>query len=448
MSRIFFISSNTMTVPYPVYPLGMAMVASALDLAGHKVMQFDFLAEESSCYRLDTALRTFIPDIVGISLRNIDTVDSFTADTAWALASVKGLMEVVRKATGAPVVLGGAAFSIMPEDILAYLGADHGIVGDGVVLFNWLIEKIERGEQAPAIVRNDSGFHEEEMSFAPLWDKELVRYYTKKSGVVGLQTKRGCPNKCVYCTYPVIEGSHFRCREAGSVIEDILQLKTDHGISTISFTDSVFNDTHDFYLEIAEALLSRDVRIKWSAYFQPGRITRDNVGLLKRAGLYALEVGTDASSDTTLEGLDKPFCFDDVVHFNEACVNEEMPCVHYIMFGGPGETQETIEEGLRNIASLDKCVVIAFSGIRVFPGTQLHAISVKDGIMASQDTLLKPVFYYSPEVDAAHLNETLRSGFRRKKNRIFPPEAFQAKVQLLYRFGDKGPLWHKMISFG
>jgi lipid biosynthesis B12-binding/radical SAM protein len=447
MSKVLLLSSNTMTSPYPVYPVGMAVVASALTSAGHTVAQFDLLAEAGSHSRLSKAIRNFNPDFVGISLRNIDTVDSFTAEDAWALASVKGLIEVIREVTAAPVVLGGSAFSIMPRQILAFVGADYGIVGDGGVLLNGLIEKVELKKKVPAILSNGDGLLDGDESFRPVWDQKLVDYYTKTSGVIGLQTKRGCPHKCVYCTYPAVEGTRYRCRDAGSVIEDILQLKMDFGIDTISFTDSVFNDTDDLYLDIAEELLRRDVCIGWSAYFQPGRITRENIRLLKRAGLYTLEAGTDASSDTTLAGLNKSFCFEDVVNFNEACLKEEISCAHYVMFGGPGETDNTIKQGLDNIASLKNCVVIAFSGIRIFPGTPLHAISIADGIIREEDILLRPVFYYSPEVDAARMNETLANAFKGQRNRIFPPSLFQAKADIMYRFGYKGPLWHKMVSF-
>ena len=45
MSRVFLISSNRATEPYPVYPLGMAVVAGALQAAGHQVQQYDVLVQ-------------------------------------------------------------------------------------------------------------------------------------------------------------------------------------------------------------------------------------------------------------------------------------------------------------------------------------------------------------------------------------------------------------------
>ena len=52
MSKVFLISSNTAIDPYPVYPLGMALVASALQTGGHHVFQFDLLADDPSEVRL------------------------------------------------------------------------------------------------------------------------------------------------------------------------------------------------------------------------------------------------------------------------------------------------------------------------------------------------------------------------------------------------------------
>ncbi len=65
MSRIFLVSSNTTIDPYPVYPVGMAIIASALTKAGHEVRQFDFLAEEQSDDRLRKAIRDFATPLCG-----------------------------------------------------------------------------------------------------------------------------------------------------------------------------------------------------------------------------------------------------------------------------------------------------------------------------------------------------------------------------------------------
>ncbi len=447
MSRVFLLSSNTMTEPYPVYPLGMAIVASALVSAGHQVQQFDFLAEGRNYNRLHQAIQEFNPDFVGVSMRNIDNVDSFTSEESWALALDKEIIKRIRGATGAPVVLGGSAFSLMPEEILEFVGADYGIIGDGGILFTHWLECFEQGQKIPLISRENHPLDLGDMTVPPLWNESIINYYKESSKVIGLRTKRGCPHHCAYCTYPALEGSKVRHREPGSVIEDIRRLQKDYHIETIFFTDSVFNDDEETYLEMVEELIRSEIRMPWSAFFQPIGIENKHLRRLKRSGLYAAESGTDASSDATLEGLNKGFCFDDVVHFNEICLNQEIPCAHYIMFGGPGETRGTVKDGLDNIELLKNCVVLAFSGVRLLPGTLLYWKAVKEGIVQEEDSLLKPVFYFSPDIEPETMNKTLAEAFKHQRQRIFPPSACQEKLKLLRRFGYRGPLWETLISF-
>ena len=188
-----------------------------------------------------------------------------------------------------------------------------------------------------------------------------------RAGLIGLRTKCGCPYHCAYCTYPSLEGTRFRYREAGAVIEDIRQLQKDYQIESLFFADSVFNDLKGHYLEVAEGIISREIRIRWSAFFQPVGIEAEQLRLLKRSGLFAIEAGTDAASDNTLRGLNKHFGFEDVVRFNEACLKEKIPCAHYLMFGGPGRDRLQRPGGLHNLDRLKDCVVLVFSGVRIFP---------------------------------------------------------------------------------
>jgi lipid biosynthesis B12-binding/radical SAM protein len=446
MSKILLISSNTLTEPYPAYPLGMAIVASALSSRGHSISQFDFLAETQSLERLRENIVEFDPDYVGISIRNIDNVDSFTANDAWTIDTDMAIIKVVKEVKEIPVVLGGPAFSIMPKVILDYVGADYGIVGDGGVLFGDLIEQLKGGQYVPSILGDTSPSRKGDMLIQPLWSKKLIDYYGKNMGVVGLQTKRGCPYSCAYCTYAAVEGAVYRSRDPGSVIEDILRLKMDYHVDTIFFTDSVFNDADGLYLEIIDELLSKEISLTWSAFFRPDRNMTKHLGLLKRSGLSSVEVGTDAASDTTLAGLNKPFCFDDVLHFSEVCLREDIPCVHYIMFGGPDETERTLKQGLENIALLENCLVLAFSGIRIFPRTPLHNRAVHEGIVREDDPLLRPTFYFSPGLDVDHMNGVIEDAFRHQKQRIFPPSTGQAKLKALNSLGYGGFLWHKLLS--
>lgn len=448
MSRVFLISSNTAIDPYPVYPVGMAIIASALAEAGHEVRQFDFLVAEQSIEDLRRAIADFSPHYVGISIRNIDNVDSCSGTEEWYVPGNLAIMKAIRETSGAPVILGGPAFSVMPEEILQYLAADYGITGEGEHALCGLIEALNEGQSIPAITGNGAAFQSgETMTCRPLWDRDLIGYYVKKSGMISMQTKRGCPHTCTYCTYPAIEGDTIRYRLPEDITDEVERLQKDYGIDTIYFTDSVFNDNDEGYLKIAEALIHKDINIKWAGFFRPEPIDRDKMALLKRSGLYAVEAGTDAASDETLAGLDKYLTFDDIYEFNKSCVDLQIPCAHYVMFGGPGETEKTLKKGFRNLEMLKNCVVFAFSGIRIFPGATLQTRAKEDGILKEGESLLKPVYYFSPSIDPAQMNQALVDAFRGRRDRIFPPSQGLEMVRIMNRYGFNGLLWDRLIRF-
>lgn len=448
MSRVFLLSTNYTTEPYPVYPLGMAIIAGALEAGGHQTRQCDFLVSGKSNEALAAAVNEFRPDVVSLSLRNIDNVDSFSQETHWYLAQTKELVKVIRAQTAAPIVVGGAGFTIMPEAILDYLGCEHGVVGEGEGLICALVDGLVAGREMPRLSNGEAAPLCGDAIGSPLYVKEFVDFYMGESGQINLQTKRGCPHRCVYCTYPCIEGNRFRPLDPLRAVDEIARAQHDFGVGSFFFTDSIFNDEQGHYLRFAEELERRQLGITWTGFFRPKGLGREELRLLKRSGLTALELGTDAASDTTLAGLKKDFTIADVLAVNAACVAEEIPAAHYIMFGGPDESPATVREGLRNVEQIDTSVVFAFSGIRILPGTELHGRAIADGVISAERELLMPAYYFSPQVDPDQMNALILETFNKRREWIFPPSEGQEKLEVMRRFGYRGLLWDKLISFG
>jgi lipid biosynthesis B12-binding/radical SAM protein len=445
MKRILLASANTCREPSPVYPLGLAALAAALTASGHRVEQFDFLAAGESEEAFRARVAGFAPDFICISVRNLDNCDA--REPLGYAASAKRLVDAARRSRAVPVILGGPGFSLVPEEMLAFTGADYGIVGEGERLICELIRDLSHGA-APAspVLRNERPLGGDEIP-SPLYSGEMTAYYMGESGMCNLETKRGCPYRCVYCSYPLLGGARFRCRDAGAVAEDIERAATDHGIDRFFITDSIFNDRDGHYLSVAEEILRRRLRVRWCCFLRPEGIGRTEIALLKRAGLYAAELGTDATSDATLDGLEKGFRFAQVLEVNRAFDAERIPCAHFVMFGGPGETVETAREGLANLERLENCAVFAYSGIRILPGTALHARAVSEGLLSPGSPLLEPVHYLSPEIDPEELYRMIVSSFRRSRSRFFPPSDGMERMKVLRDFGYRGLLWDLSIRF-
>jgi lipid biosynthesis B12-binding/radical SAM protein len=447
MSKVFLISSNRFTSPYPVYPLGMAVIASALSEKGHIVHQFDLMLEATGEDRLEKSLREFAPDFVGISIRNIDDLDSLNNGEPHCLDNEKHLVSVIRKCTGAPVIIGGPAFSTLPEEILDYVRADYGVAGEGERIICDLIDTLNNGRPAPGIIRPYETPLKGEEICAPLWEKGLMEFYIRQSGMANLQTKRGCPYHCSYCVYPSLEGRKFRFRESQAVIEDLKRLRDLYDVDTVFFTDSIFNDPEGHYLELAEEIISSGLRIRWSGYFRPGGMGEKELALLKRSGLYAMEVGSDAGCDETLNNLKKGFLFEDILDFNRASVKAEIPSAHFFIFGGPGENEKTLNEGLKNIRALTDSVIFVYSGVRILPGTDLYRRALREGLLSENAPLIRPVFYFSPDMDIEFMNRTIKEESTGRREFIFPPYKGKMMIDAMKVLGHKGLLWDRLISF-
>ncbi len=447
MSRVLLVSSNTTTDPLAVYPLGMALIAASLEQEGHYVYQLDLVLYLENIFQsVAHTIKAFDPDFIGVSIRNIDSVDSFALDDAWYLDKVKDLVGHIKTISPTPVILGGPAFSIMPEQILDFLNADFGIVGEGEILLNQLIHDISNNNHVEKILYPSQNPIDKNAFFSPLYEQKLVDYYFDHSGMLNYQTKRGCPHGCNYCSYPLIEGKKIRYQEPEFVVDNLIRLKKDFNVDTMFFTDSVFNDRQGHYLKIAELMLKKKCNMKWAAYFRPEKIAQDELALLKKSGLYAMEVGSDAACDETLKGINKSFDFEKIFTLNESCIKAQIPCAHFFMFGGPKETETTVQEGLKNINRLESCVVFVFSGIRILPNTGIHKIAVDQGVISGSNTLLKPCYYLSPLVDKNWMNGMLKGAFHKRKDRFFPPEEGYMRMRVLKLFGFKGLLWDMAVN--
>ncbi len=442
--KVLMISSNTAASPYLVYPLGLSMVASALDKAGHEVRQLDFLQKGSSFEALMEEVSGFNPKVVGISIRNIDNVN-FLNEQRY-IGIVRKIVEEIRNISDARVMLGGAGFSLIPELILNETGADYGIIGEGESLMVDFVNNAEKGIFPEHRLLGPERRLEGKLIPSALYDNDLLSFYKKKVNIASVQTKRGCPYKCAYCTYPVLEGNSIRLRDPSEVVDDIEFLRERHKIKYLFFTDSVFNDDRGSYLEVIKEMKRRKVSVPWTAFFKPVGLDDRTLELMKETGLASAEVGSDAACDTTLKAMGKSFTFSDIEKFSDLLVKHKVALAHFYMFGGPEETKETVLEGIDNIKRMDKCVHFIYMGIRILPDTPLAKLALKENIISPEDGLLDPRYYISPNIDEKWLEDILSEAFSGLTNCIFPPESLDDKLRLLHKMGYSGPMWDLLIS--
>jgi radical SAM superfamily enzyme YgiQ (UPF0313 family) len=222
--RVLLISANTEMTDMVPLPLGLNCVAVAARNAGHDVRMLDLMGSGDSRSLLRDAIEPFRPGVIGISVRNID--DQNRSEPRFLLEPVRDMIALCRTLSAAPVVVGGAGYSIFPEAALRFLNANFGVCGDGEVAFTELLRSLERGDAPTGIaglripgekVRGEDVVRPR-LETLPLPDPSLWAVPAGRAGELWLpfQTRRGCPLACSYCSTPLIEGTAIRKRTINS----------------------------------------------------------------------------------------------------------------------------------------------------------------------------------------------------------------------------------------
>ncbi|MBI2566988.1 MAG: cobalamin B12-binding domain-containing protein [Candidatus Schekmanbacteria bacterium] len=456
--RILLISANRERLPDPVYPIGLASVAAPVVADGHQVTGIDLCFESDPVASLRAAVRACAPDIVGIGIRNIDNVNML--DPVWYLPEIRTAVECVQQEFSGPIIAGGSGFTLMPREILEYLGLDIGVSGEGEATFREIVRQVSAGgelgaipgvvtrrrreaeapELDPAPVARIPSLDELPAPFRPLFD--LGSYY-ERGGMANLQTRRGCPFRCIYCTYPLVEGRRMRLRSPALVADEMERLGTDFGVRHFYFVDNVFTYPPKHAVAICEEIVGRNLQVSWGCFGQPHYGGLELFRLMKRAGCSGIDFGIDTAVDDGLANMGKNFDAARVAEITEACREADLPCCHSLLLGGPTETAASLAETLRAMEGARPTAVIVGLGIRVYPRTRIQQIAVSEGIVTADSSYLAPVFYLSPHLDAGCL-DIVREAAARNRSWIVPGMGinFSERIQQRLRgFGVKGPLW-------
>jgi len=401
--KVLLIAANTERLNMVTIPLGLGLVCAATRSAGHEVAFLDLLCETDPRGAVKRAMADFAPEVIGISVRNID--DQCRENPRFLLGPVREVVDECRAGSMAPVVLGGAGYSIFPREALAFLGADYGVAGDGEAAFAALLERLAAGQSpaglpgvyaaggAPGTPRAES----RDLDALPLWDDALAPAATEDLWIP-VQSRRGCPNDCSYCSTSRIQGRRIRRRSPRRVVEAIARLAR-AGHRRFYFVDNSFNLPERYALELCEALAALDPPVIWRCILYPERVRARLVRAMAAAGCHEVSLGFESGCPRILREMNKRFTPEDVRRTSDLLAAHGIRRFGFLLLGGPGETRESVEESLAFARSLHLDELRITVGIRIYPGTPLAGRAVAEGVIASEADLLHPRFYLAPGLE-------------------------------------------------
>lgn len=415
--RVLLVNSNLKGDVLAAPPIGLSYVATATERAGHEVEVLDLCFRRNIDQALKHSIEIFSPDVVGISIRNIDNCNmlhprSYLPDILHIVRRVRGL-------TNARIVLGGSGASLYPEGVLRYLEADYILVSEGEESFPLLLEKLSTGESTEHVpglgFMNNGRFAltpPRLMSFsqgsACVGKWVDLRPYQRMGSSYNIQTRRGCRQKCIYCTYnQLLEGKSLRLRDPLDVVDEIEEALLRYRPDSFEFVDSVFNDPVDHCAAILEEIASRPWKAQFTAMgVSPRGLTRNFLNLIRRAGFHSFWITPESASETMISNYRKGFIREDIEKAAEALRGTDFTVLWDFLIGGPGETNQTLQETIdfiaRNLSSTKRppyYTVNLFLGVRAYPGTALWDLAVREGFFAEDSDPLRQLWYLSPSLD-------------------------------------------------
>jgi radical SAM superfamily enzyme YgiQ (UPF0313 family) len=400
--KVLLISANTEQINMPVLPLGMACIAAVAQKAGHEVKTINLMMAQDVRTDIEQAVKGFIPEVIGVSVRNID--DQVMEHPKFLLDSVKTVISQCRRISNAPIVLGGAGYSIFPQGVLDFLKADMGVQGEGEQPFNMLLKRLEVKESLsgiPGLCLPTSGLQKKTGFTKHLDDHPLPlpNIHLQLPSVIAdegvwlpIQTRRGCPMNCSYCSTPIIEGRITRKHSVKYVIEFIRRY-VESGIDSFFFVDNTFNLPLSYAKALCDQIIASGLTIGWRCILYPWKVDDELVEKMAAAGCKEVALGFESGATEILKRLNKRFSPGDVRRVSEKLKKQGIHRLGFLLLGGPGETKETVKKSLYFADSLETEAMKITEGIRIYPYTDLSRVAVKEGVIERNENLLFPKFY-------------------------------------------------------
>ncbi len=386
-------------------PIGLDYLYDVLRDTEHRVLFFDFGVQSPG--ELKELIQREHPDIIGITVRNLDNVTCIRKHEY--VTPLNKLIATIRRISGSSIVLGGAGFSCMPYEVMTATGADFGIVGDGEIALPILLENLDEPENTPNLFYRDPSdnsvirwteSHYPCLKDLPASRRALVdnESYNRLGNPGNIQTMRGCTHRCIYCLEPQLGGNRVRLRPCEKVIDELTMMVACGITDRIFVVDSEFNEVPDHAFLISEAIIRSGLKVKWLCTMTPRFVDGQLLKIMKRAGCELVVWSISTASEVMLDNLQKGFTVSDITRVSTECDRIGLRYCHSLLFGGPGESFATIDEGYSNLSRTGALALTVGAGIRIYPGTELSNIALGEGELSPDTDLLYPVYYREKEV--------------------------------------------------
>jgi len=367
MPRIIFIEPEAPNLhifsQFPLPRLGILLLGTMMARRGWEVEVF-----VEDLRRVDYGL-VAAADIVGIS-----TITS-TAPRAYAIA------DKVR-AMGIPVLMGGPHVTFLADEALEH--ADFVIRGEGESALMAFIDAWEGDRDFSAVpnlslkadgqvVHHPLQPMEKNLDILPYPDLSLLKPEPRRRKFVPpipVQTSRGCPFDCSFCSVTGMFGKRYRFRSTENIIEELRQY--DHGGASVFFYDDNFAANRERTKELLQAMIRERFTFLWTTQVRAD-IAKDTelVRLMKKAGCHTVYIGFESVNPRSLDAMKKKQTVDDLVQAVRVLRRHRIHIHGMFVLGFDEDDWKTVKKTLR-FAKKARLSTTQFLILTPLPGSEFY----------------------------------------------------------------------------
>lgn len=373
------VEDQTIQVVFP--PLDLAYMAAALEKEGCNVQIEDSPAAGTTWEEFRNRLSKFSPDVVVLGA------------TQPTLANDRSAARMVKECL--PETLVGARGEIFSENSERILAAvpefDFALRGETDFTLADIVrqgspegvggvtcrvgKEVRVGPDRPLLQDLD------QLPFPArhLLRNELYRSPESDRPLTTIQTGRGCPSNCTFCSVHAVAGARVRHRSPDNVCAEVRECVERFGIREFLFHADTFTLNRKWVIELCQRIVETDLKIRWGCNSRVDTVDPERLQWMKRAGCWVIGFGVESGSNRTLQLMRKGATREQAVEAIRMCREAGIRTHAFFVFGFPWETEEDIKETIEFAKELDTDF-FDFNIVYPLPGTGIYSTVVEKGL--------------------------------------------------------------------
>jgi anaerobic magnesium-protoporphyrin IX monomethyl ester cyclase len=370
-------------------PVGLATLAVLARQKG-EVRLNDGNVEEMPMEALRQDVAAFDPDLVVVST-GFPSID----------VDMGAMQKIGEVCPRAKLLAFGVYFTLLEQiGFEQYPWLDFALVGEPEETFTELLEALDAGRQDYGTIqgllyRDSSGVQItprrkliEDIDTIPFPDRSLLptnRYTLPHNGkpFTLINSARGCPHECIYCTVSPYYGRRVRRHSIEYVIAEIKECVNKHQIDELLFWEEVFTLDKQRVLDLCAAIRREGLHIHWAATTRVDRVDEEILQAMKAAGCYLLGLGIESGEQRILDTAKKKTTVEQSRRAVSLCRRAGIATMGHFIFGLPGETRETARRTIRFLSKLGLNYMQSYCAVP-YPKTELGELARKNHWIRAQ----------------------------------------------------------------